>query len=223
LIGEFADIHWSNDVARLIAGAISGGKVDRSCRARPGFRQALRKPEEQPMHARYSMFAGYNAWCNARLYAAVATVSDADYRADRGAFFGSLHGTLNHLLVGDRIWMKRFTGEGNLPPSLDAVLHDDFAELRAAREAEDARISRYIAGLSEDDLTGILHYRTFVSPATIEQPLAPALDHFFNHQTHHRGQSHALLSAVIGNDATPSFDLIIYQRETGAGGARKIG
>jgi uncharacterized damage-inducible protein DinB len=56
-----------------------------------------------------------------------------------------------------------------------------------------------------------------VRPQTIEQALAPALDHFFNHQTHHRGQAHALLSSIIGNDATPSFDLIIYQRETGVG------
>jgi uncharacterized damage-inducible protein DinB len=169
------------------------------------------------MIARYRMFAGYNAWCNARLYAAAATLSDADYRAGRGAFFKSLHGTLNHLLVGDRIWMQRFTGSGGLPQSLDAILYDDFEALRAARIAEDARISRYIAALSDNDLAGTLRYRTFVRPAEIEQPLAPALDHFFNHQTHHRGQAHALLSAAIGNDATPSFDLIIYQRETGEG------
>ncbi len=175
------------------------------------------------MHARYSMFAGYNAWCNARLYAAAAAVPDAEYRADRGAFFRSLHGTLNHLLVGDRIWMHRFTGGGDLPKSLDAILCNELAALRAAREVEDARIIRYIDGLSEDDLSGTIRYRTFVNPAIIEQPLAPALDHFFNHQTHHRGQAHALLSAVIGNDATPSFDLVIYQRETGRGGARKIG
>ena len=84
-------------------------------------------------------------------------------------------------------------------------------------QAEDARISGYIEGLSEADLAGTLRYRTFVRPQDIEQPLWPALDHFFNHQTHHRGQAHALLSAVIGNDATPSFDLIIYQRETGVG------
>ena len=63
------------------------------------------------------MFAGYNAWCNERLYDAAAKASDADYRADRGVFFKSLHGTLNHLLVGDRIWMQRFTGKGELPPS----------------------------------------------------------------------------------------------------------
>jgi len=76
--------------------------------------------------------------------------------------------------------------------------------------------------LSESDLTSVLRYRTVVRPQTVEQPLAPALDHFFNHQTHHRGQAHALLSSIIGNDTTPSFDLIIYQREMGQGGLRKL-
>lgn len=169
------------------------------------------------MKSRYQMFAGYNAWCNERLYQAAATLSDADYRADRGAFFKSVHGTLNHLLVGDRIWMRRFTGVGDMPPSLDAILYDDFTALRAARRVQDTLISRYIDGLNEADLLGTIRFRTVVNPQTIEQPLAPALDHFFNHQTHHRGQAHALLSAVIGNDKTPSFDLIIYQRETGVG------
>lgn len=167
--------------------------------------------------SRYRMFAGYNAWCNARLYQAVAAVPDADYRADRGAFFKSLHGTLNHLLVGDRIWMKRFTGVGDVPSGLDAILYDDFAALRAARQSQDTLISRYIDRLNEADLAGVIRYRTIVNPQLIEQPLAPALDHFFNHQTHHRGQAHALLCAIVGNDATPSFDLIVYQRETGVG------
>lgn len=174
------------------------------------------------MKARYLMFAGYNAWCNERLYDAAAKLSDADYRADRGVFFKSMHGTLNHLLVGDRIWMKRFTGTGEAPARLDAILYDDFTALRAARQSQDTLIGRYIAHLSEDDLNRTIRYRTVVNPATIEQALSPALDHFFNHQTHHRGQAHALLSAILGNDATPSFDLIIYQRETGTGGLRKI-
>jgi uncharacterized damage-inducible protein DinB len=169
------------------------------------------------MKSRYQMFAAYNAWCNERLYDAAATLSDADYRADRGAFFKSVHGTLNHLMVGDRIWMRRFTGVGAMPPSLDAILYDDFEALRAARRVQDTLISRYINGLSEGDLVGTLRYRTVVNPQTIEQPLTPALDHFFNHQTHHRGQAHALLSALIGNDKTPSFDLIILQRESGIG------
>lgn len=169
------------------------------------------------MKSRYRMFAGYNVWCNERLYDAAAMVSDREYRADRGAFFKSLHGTLNHLLAGDRIWMRRFTGVGAQPPSLDAILYDDFDVLRAARRTQDTLISRYINGLSEGALADTIRYRTVVNPQTIEQPLAPALDHFFNHQTHHRGQAHALLSSILGNDATPSFDLIIYQRQTGVG------
>ena len=174
------------------------------------------------MPARYRIFASYNAWCNKRLFDATAQVADSDYRADRGTFFKSLHGTLNHLLVGDRIWMRRFTGQGETPPRLDAILYDNFAQLRSARLKEDERILRYVASLNDDDLEKTIRYRTVVNPQTIEQQLAPALAHFFNHQTHHRGQAHALLSAVIGNDRTPSFDLIIYQRETGSGALRKL-
>ncbi len=175
------------------------------------------------MKSRYTMFAGYNAWCNERLYDAAATVNDTEYRADRGAFFKSLHGTLNHLLVADRIWMKRFTGVGPVPPSLDAILYDDFAALQTARRSQDVLISRYVAGLDAERLAGTIRYQTIVRPQTIEQSLAPALDHFFNHQAHHRGQAHALLSAILGNEHTPSFDLIFYQRETGQGGIRTAG
>jgi len=162
------------------------------------------------MKSRYTMFAGYNAWCNERLYQAAAALSDADYRADRGAFFKSLHGTLNHLLVGDRIWMQRFTGTGELPASLDAILFTDFAPLRAARHAEDARISRYIESLSDGDFSRTIRYRTFSNPADIEQVLAPALDHFFNHQTHHRGQAHGLLSHA--GISPPPLDLLYFMR-----------
>jgi len=175
------------------------------------------------MLARYRMFAGYNAWCNERLYEAAAQIPDAEYRANRGVYFRSLHGTLNHLLVGDRIWMRRFTAQGEVPPSLDATLYDDFPRLRAARRSEDQRIGNSIGSLTASDLSKPLRYRTFVNPQDIEQILAPALDHFFNHQTHHRGQAHALVSGILGNDRTPSFDLIIYQRETGEGTLRTIG
>lgn len=174
------------------------------------------------MLARYQMFAGYNAWCNERLYEAAARIPDADYRANRGAFFKSLHGTLNHLLVGDRIWLRRFTGHGETLSNLDAILFDSLTQLRAARRIEDERINAYISALREEDLAKTIRFRTVVNPQTIEQVLAPALDHFFNHQTHHRGQAHALLSAIVGNDLTPSFDLIIYQRQTGQGGLHQI-
>jgi uncharacterized damage-inducible protein DinB len=172
------------------------------------------------MKSRYTMFAAYNAWANERLYDAAAPLSDADYRADRGAFFKSVHGTLNHLLLADRIWMRRFTGSGEHPDRLDAILYDGFAELRAARRAEDARITAWVGNLT--DTSGTLRYRTMSNPRDIEQPLAPALDHFFNHQTHHRGQAHCLLSGIIGNDATPSLDLIVFQRATGYGGLRTL-
>jgi uncharacterized damage-inducible protein DinB len=172
------------------------------------------------MEPRYAMLAAYNTWANERLYAAAALLSDADYRAHRGAFFKSMHGTLNHLLLGDRIWMRRFTGSGEHPDRLDAILFDRFAELRAARRAEDARITAWIESLCDADIAGSLRYRTVVNPRTIEQPLAPALDHFFNHQTHHRGQAHCLLTMMTGD--APSFDLIIFQRETGRGGLRTL-
>jgi uncharacterized damage-inducible protein DinB len=167
------------------------------------------------MKAHFEMMAGYNRWANERLYAAAAEIPDADYRADRGAFFGSLHGTLNHLLVGDRIWMRRFTGEGEAPTRLDATLYDDLAALRAARQTEDARIIAYVERLSETDFAGTLRYRTISAPTDMEQYLAPVLLHFFNHQTHHRGQAHCLLTGLTG--AAPSLDLLLFQRASGIG------
>ncbi len=167
------------------------------------------------MKCHFAMLAGYNSWANGRVYDAATALSDADYRADRGAFFKSVHGTLNHLLVADRIWMRRFTGEGEAPSRLDAILFADLGELHAARVREDERIAAYIEGLTDATLSGTIRYRTITNPADVEQPLAPALIHFFNHQTHHRGQLHALLTG-LGQDA-PSLDLILFQRQTGIG------
>jgi len=149
------------------------------------------------MTSRYTMFAGYNAWANERIYDAASRLGDAAYRADRGAFFKSMHGTLNHMVVADRIWMRRFTGAGDAPTQLDTILYDDFAALRAARRAEDERITAYIDGLTKADFARPLRYLTITNPATIEQELSPALDHFFNHQTHHRGQAHGLLTDML--------------------------
>ena len=167
------------------------------------------------MKPHFAMMAGYNAWCNERVYDVAAQLSDADYRADRGAFFRSVHGTLNHLLVTDRIWLKRFSGTGEAPNRLDPILFEDLAGLRAARAREDERIVSYIDSLSDADLAGRIRYKTITNPAEIEQPLAPALVHFFNHQTHHRGQVHCLLTG-FGLEA-PSVDLILFQRQTGMG------
>jgi uncharacterized damage-inducible protein DinB len=169
------------------------------------------------MKDHFVMLAAYNAWANRRLYASAAALSDADYRADRGAFFGSVNGTLNHLLVADRIWMNRFTGEGPTYARLDLLLHEDLRELEDARLAEDERIVRWVDGLDSARLAGTFTYTTIVNPRRLTQPLAPALAHVFNHQTHHRGQVHALLTAIGGRAAAPEMDLIYFQRETGIG------
>ena len=162
------------------------------------------------MREHFRVFAGYNRWANHRLYDAAATLADDDYRADRGAFFGSVHRTLNHLLATDRVWMKRFTGQGDAPDRLDAVLFENFVELRDARQVEDARIVAYVNGLDDAALAGTIRYRRVSTPDWHEQALSPALAHWFNHQTHHRGQAHALLTG-LGHPG-PELDLLFYQR-----------
>lgn len=171
--------------------------------------------KDRAMTNHFPMLAAYNAWANERVYDAAAKLPDADYRADRGAFFKSVHGTLNHLLVADRLWMRRFTGKGEVADRLDAILFEEFGPLRLGREAEDTRIIGYIDGLSPADLARRFRYRTISNPDDIEQPLAPALVHFFNHQTHHRGQVHGLLTGLTRE--APSLDLIVFQRQTGIG------
>jgi uncharacterized damage-inducible protein DinB len=163
--------------------------------------------------AHYRMFGHYNAWANRRIYDAAAALTDEQYRADRGAFFKSVHGTLNHLLATDRIWMRRFTGEGAAPDRLDAILFETFVELRDAREAEDRRILGFVDRLDDIRIAGTIKYRRVSTPEEFEQPLAPALAHWFNHQTHHRGQVHALLTGLVG--AAPELDLLFFQRLSG--------
>jgi uncharacterized damage-inducible protein DinB len=162
------------------------------------------------MKSRYATFARYNQWANRRLYDAAALLSDAEYRADKGAYFKSMHGTLNHLLTTDRIWMRRFTGTGEAPERLDTILHERLEDLAAARRAEDRRIVTWMDHLGEDALAGVIRYRRVSTPEEFVQPLMPALDHWFNHQTHHRGQAHMVLTS-LGKSA-PELDLLYFQR-----------
>jgi uncharacterized damage-inducible protein DinB len=169
------------------------------------------------MKSHFEMFAHYNRWANKRIYDAAQALPDADYRADKGAFFRSLHGTLNHLLVTDQIWLRRFTGTGPVHTKLDTILYEDLASLRKARAAEDERIIGFIDGLTEHDLAGTFSYVPITNPQPITQPLEPALAHFFNHQTHHRGQAHAIVTSIAGKQAGPVLDLVAFQRESGMG------
>ncbi len=106
--------------------------------------------------------------------------------------------------------MQRFTGVGDAPGRLDAILFETFEELRAAREAEDRRIVDFVDGLDDARIAGTIKYRRVSSPEQFEQQLVPALAHWFNHQTHHRGQVHALLTGLVGE--APELDLLFFQR-----------
>jgi uncharacterized damage-inducible protein DinB len=160
------------------------------------------------------LMAAYNAWANVRLYRMAAALPDPLYRKDVGVYFKSLHGTLNHLLVTDRIWMRRLTGEGSHPDALDAIIADDLPTLTEARRAEDARILRYVQGLSGPDLEAVVEFRTLNGTPT-GQPCREILAHLFNHQTHHRGQAHAALTRLGVAEPEP-LDLLIMLRERGA-------
>jgi uncharacterized damage-inducible protein DinB len=135
---------------------------------------------------------------------------DEAYRRPTGVFFGSLHGTLNHLLLTDRVWLKRLTGEGEHPSRLDAILFEDLSELARARMAEDARLIDVVGGYTEPALNEELAYQT-MSGAPQRQALGQILMHLFNHQTHHRGHAHACCSIVTGKEP-PSLDLLQFQR-----------
>jgi len=113
------------------------------------------------------------------------------YRKEVGAFFKSLHGTLNHLLAADRIWMRRLTGVGDHPDKLNAILLDDLPSLHAARLEEDSRITGFVQGLDEPAFEEVLEYRT-LDGAPQRQRRREILAHLFNHETHHRGQAHAI-------------------------------
>lgn len=160
------------------------------------------------MRSHFLRLAAYNAWANEKLYAAVSTLPAEEIARDRQAFFRSILGTLNHILVGDRAWMGRITGSDYGIRSLDQILFDDFAELWEARKTFDRVISNVAASapLEED-----LRYRTIAGVENVT-PMDVVLTHVFNHQTHHRGQVHHMLG--MAGVKPPELDLIYYVRET---------
>ena len=153
------------------------------------------------------MMAAYNAEMNRRLYAAADTLDDAARRADGGAFWGSIHGTLSHLLWGDTIWMSRFDGweKPAIGMKDSPRLVEDWATLCAARAAADARILDWAGRLTEQRLAAPLTWFSAVSNREATLPLWVTVTHVFNHQTHHRGQAHALLTRA--GAATGDTDL----------------
>ncbi|HVV45954.1 MAG TPA: DinB family protein [Bryobacteraceae bacterium] len=152
----------------------------------------------------FQTLAYYNRIANERLYDACAQLSDDEYRKPRDGSFGSIHALLNHILLGDTIWLARFEGGGATTPALNSVLYDEFPALRAARAAHDARIEAFFATLTDDTLSRSFPYvnnqgKNYVESAPV------AFSHFFNHQTHHRGQITVMLSQTPVKP--PSLDL----------------
>ena len=157
--------------------------------------------------------AEYNAEMNRRLYGAAARLSDAERCAPRGAFWGSIHGTLTHILWGDRQWMSRFDEWPKPPTPIKESAHmiEDFTELRAVREQADADISRWAAKVDDAWLVQDLTWFSGAANREITAPLQLLVTHFFTHQTQHRGQAHAMLTAA--GQQTGDTDLFLVVAE----------
>jgi len=161
----------------------------------------------------FAILAQHSAWANRRLYQACESLSTADYLRERASTFGSLHGTLNHILVVERIWIARI--EGRTPPPLEEnqILYPDLIGLRVACLAEDERLRHLIGGLSETTLDQSLNYRNRRGDR-YETPLRFVLAHLFDHQTRCRGEAVALLSQA--RIQPPCLELLVFVREAGA-------
>jgi uncharacterized damage-inducible protein DinB len=154
--------------------------------------------------AHFQMLARYNRIANERLYECCARLDDVEYRRQRPGSFGTIHALLNHLVLSDRIWMSRFRHEGRLTPALSTIIFESFAELRSAREKEDVEMESFFGGV---DLGFLERELTYFNSQKREchDSTSMAVSHFFNHQTHHRGQIHVMLSQ--SQVKPPSLDL----------------
>jgi uncharacterized damage-inducible protein DinB len=162
------------------------------------------------MREHFRTFAAYNKWANSKLYDAAEGLSEDDLNRNLNAFFGSVMGTLNHILVADQIWMRRIDNQGSQPESLDTVLYENFSELRQNRHIADERLVQLLETISEQEIRQDLTY-TDMSGNPRQDPFREVLAHMFNHQTHHRGQCHHLFSQL--GKTPPSLDLIYFARE----------
>jgi uncharacterized damage-inducible protein DinB len=156
--------------------------------------------------------ARYNRWANARLFTAVEGLGSEAYHQARPAFFGSIHGTLNHILIGDRLWLARIEGLPAPDVRLDDHPYADLASLAQARQGEDERMIRLTDGYNDESgLDRVLNYRALTMPGAQTTPLYLCWLHLFNHQTHHRGQVHDQLTQT--DIPPPSLDMMPFIKE----------
>ena len=144
----------------------------------------------------FNTYARCNTWMNSKVYAVCADIPDETRREDRGAFFKSIHGTLNHLMFGDMAWMNRLAGTEFNVAQTDEILFEDFDDLRAAREDLDAQITDWAATLSPEWLDEVLTWTSGADGIERATPQWQLALHMFNHQTHHRGQLTTLLTQM---------------------------
>ena len=157
--------------------------------------------------------AAYNVWQNNGLCRVVQAMDEADVRADRGAFFGSIFGTLNHLLWGDLLWMSRFDGGTAQSPVIadSAAFAATVGDWVDQRIRTDARIVTWAAGVTASDLSGDLTWFSGSLNAEVAKPTSTCITHFFNNQTHHRGQLHAMLTAA--GQTPDATDLVFMPKD----------
>jgi uncharacterized damage-inducible protein DinB len=160
------------------------------------------------------LMAEYNRWMNEKTYAACAGLSDEERKRDRGAFWRSIHSTLNHLLWGDYAWMGRFNGQSYPAPAAGQDLHDEFDRLRDAHRAMDTEILAWASSLTPAWLAEPMTWISRIYGVTQTQPRWIQVTHLFNHQTHHRGQVHTMLTQ-LGIDIGPT-DLTMLPLLNGA-------
>jgi uncharacterized damage-inducible protein DinB len=142
------------------------------------------------------LMAAYNSEMNRRIYAGAARLTDGQRREDRGLFWKSLHGTLNHLLWADRQWMSRLDGwpPNTIPNPQSPTLVNDFDELRQERVHADAKIEAFAGRIDDQWLSQDLVWFSGAAGREMRREKRGLMVHFFNHQTHHRGQAHAALT-----------------------------
>ncbi len=171
-----------------------------------------------PLQSHLLTLAHYNVWATDKLLTATLALTDADYQRDVGLFFGGVHGTLNHLLVGEHtLWWPRFAQGLSPKVQLDAIVESDRAALAQRLREGAARWPGFIADLSAERFVGTLDYTTTRGVAQ-SLPFATTLAHVFNHATHHRGQITAALTHL--GAPCPELDLVFFLQQSTARGAQ---
>lgn len=157
------------------------------------------------MKKNFELMAKYNQWMNENLYKSALQLSNEKLKENQGAFFGSIIGTFNHIVVADIIWLKRFSNQPSkyksldfintmeMPNNLNKIITDDLKELKILRDKLDEVICNFILELKEEDLEGNIIYNN-TKGDLFNKNFSLVLHHFFNHQTHHRGQITTLLN-----------------------------